>query len=617
MARPAVVVVRRASALLTPIVAAVLLALAACSQAPMTPAPPVSDPAAWISADVGNVQVKGSLQESGGELHVLGAGANIWDDADSFHYVYQSFDGDVDVRAHIKDLQRTDGWAKAGVMVRETLDAGSIHAFMDITPDGVAEFIWRASTGGGSQSSLRYNVGLPTWVRVVRSGSTLTGYVSADGQSWSQIGSVDLGMNATAYVGLAVTSLNPTVLAQAVVENLSATDPSGTPTTSPPPPTGGATGAWVCPSQPLSPAYQPTLYVSPSGDDGNDGRSPSTPLRTLRQAAAMVQPGDVVWLRGGVYSANVEFRTSGTASAPIVVESYPGECAVLDGSGLGSIQRLTLNNVSHYVVRNLTVRNSAGEGILVTGSDHNTLSNLLVYGSYYSGITNLDSSGNIYQYIVSHDNFDAPNGGDADGISISSGDGNRVSHCVVYNNSDDGIDTWKSTNTVIERCVSTHNGFQGGDGNGFKAGGAGTPGHTIVRQSLAYDNAANGFDYNTSPDVQFDNNTAYGNRRTGFVAAGGTLRNNLSLSNGAGAMAGSGNVEITNSWNLAISAASFLSNDPTQPDFLGLGSGSLAIGSGTDIGLPFAGAAPDLGALPHGEAIEDVVGVSLSEAMGY
>jgi hypothetical protein len=337
----------------------------------------------------------------------------------------------------------------------------------------------------------------------------------------------------------------------------------------------------------------------------------------LERAAEMVRPGDVVWIRGGVYASDATLTHSGAPGRPIVFESYPGECAVIEGLGSVKDHHLTLSEVRYNVLRNLVLRNSMGAGVLLVGSDHNTVSHVLSYGNVSSGIAAIQSNDNRFEFFVSHDNFDPPTGGGADGISISSGDGNRVSHCVVYNNSDDGLDTWKSTHTVVDRCISVHNGYQGGDGIGFKAGGARIASHTVVRNSLAYANKDNGFDHNSSVDVRFDNDTAFANGGYGFVAGRDTLRNNLSIGNRAGPWFGKeyGNVTVTNSWDLGIRGNPFLSTDPKDPSFLSLVPGSGAVDAGTDLGQPFAGRAPDLGALPLGETVKSVVGVDLLEAM--
>ncbi len=73
------------------------------------------------------------------------------------------------------------------------------------------------------------------------------------------------------------------------------------------------------------------LYVDPkSGDDTNVGRR-EAPWRTLSHAAGQLKPGDVLYLRGGVYYEHVAIEARGTSDNPITIRSFPGELAVIDG----------------------------------------------------------------------------------------------------------------------------------------------------------------------------------------------------------------------------------------------------------------------------------------------
>lgn len=363
--------------------------------------------------------------------------------------------------------------------------------------------------------------------------------------------------------------------------------------------------AWVCGAEPLEPAYSPTLYVATDGSDDADGRSPETPFRTLQRAVDEAGAGDVVWVRGGVYGADVEFRRSGVPGRPIVVESFPGECAVFDGRGLERTQRIRLLGVRHVVVRNLVVRNSPTEGIFLMASHDVVISHVRSHHNRASGILSMLGDRNLFAFVVVHDNVDWPFGSNADGISISSGDSNRIDHCVAFANSDDGVDTWLSTNTLVERCLSFDNGRLGGDGNGFKLGGRNQPVGTVVRDSIAFGNRVDGFDYNSGRGVQFDNNTAFGNGRYGFIASDALLRNNLSVANGAGDRVPSerGNVLMGNSWNLGLGAEVLVSVDPEDAGFLRLVPNGGAVGAGVPLATTEAGRDVDVGALALGQSI--------------
>jgi parallel beta-helix repeat protein len=462
----------------------------------------------------------------------------------------------------------------------------------------------------------------------------LTSFVSEDGVDWVVFDRVELPFGEGTSVGVAVTSRMASATAEALADHVTVRDGDGVdlhpapvapPVEGPPmadpigPPDEpedvvAPVGAWVCPSEPLQPAFEPTLFVATDGSDSADGRSIDRPLRTLQRAADLARAGDVVWVRGGTYSSDVTFRNSGTSTTPIVFESHPGECAILDGNLVSGTRRVTLAGVSYMIFRNFIVRNSPAEGIYLDNADHNQITHVETHDNYWSGITVANSDLNLFAYFISHDNFDPPYGGDADGINVNTGDRNRIDRCIVYDNSDDGVDTWRSTNTLVERCIAFDNGWQGGDGNGIKAGG-GNDAYTIVRNTIAFRNKANGFDHNLARYVTFLNNTGFDNGRYNFVAdTTVVLRNNLSYAAPAGMW---GATHAYNSWNLDIDEPQFVSTDPNSPDFLRLAIGSPAIAAGTDVGLPYAGAAPDLGAIPHDSGYTDILGGTLPSTATY
>jgi hypothetical protein len=72
-------------------------------------------------------------------------------------------------------------------------------------------------------------------------------------------------------------------------------------------------------------------FVDPaSGADSNDG-SVAEPWRTMQFAVGRLDPGDTLYLRGGVYFETVYLTRSGTAESPITISAYPGELPILDG----------------------------------------------------------------------------------------------------------------------------------------------------------------------------------------------------------------------------------------------------------------------------------------------
>jgi Glycosyl hydrolase family 81 C-terminal domain/Fibronectin type III domain len=163
-------------------------------------------PNPWQSADVGSVGAAGSASSSSGAFTVRGSGADIWGTADGFHFVYQSLSGNGQIVARVTAVQNTNPWAKAGVMIREALTAGSRHAFMCLTPGNGLAFQQRTSTNGESAHTSGGASGVPAWVRLVRSGNTITAYRSTNGSTWTQVGTTAITMATQVFIGLAVTS---------------------------------------------------------------------------------------------------------------------------------------------------------------------------------------------------------------------------------------------------------------------------------------------------------------------------------------------------------------------------------------------------------------------------
>jgi hypothetical protein len=175
----------------------------------------------WQNADIGAVAIKGSTSLSGATFSVSGSGADIWGTADAYQMEYKTLNGDGQLVARVTTIDNTHRWAKAGVMVRANLTAGAPYAMMLVSAGAGSSFQWRSASGGLSSSvSGGTAVVAPEWVKIVRAGNLLSGYQSADGVSWTSIGSTTVPMSASAYIGLAVTSHDNTKLATATFESV-------------------------------------------------------------------------------------------------------------------------------------------------------------------------------------------------------------------------------------------------------------------------------------------------------------------------------------------------------------------------------------------------------------
>jgi hypothetical protein len=189
--------------------------------------PGVLLPPQFTSADVGSPTPAGSALYCGGQFTISGGGADIWgtNDAFQFVYVYVPISTNCDIRARVVSVQNTSNNAKAAVMIRESLAAGSRRVLADVEPvtsTGI-EFIWRAISNGVSSSSSVTGQTAPNWVRLTRTNNTFTAYYSGNGTAWTQIGtSTNITMAVGAYVGLAVCSHSTTALCTSLIDSVSA-----------------------------------------------------------------------------------------------------------------------------------------------------------------------------------------------------------------------------------------------------------------------------------------------------------------------------------------------------------------------------------------------------------
>ncbi len=110
-------------------------------------------------------------------------------------------------------------------MIRDSLNSNAMSAFGAYFSSN-AYLNYRATTGGSTSQSSATAGPLPYWLKVSRSGSTISGFTSADGVNWMPIGnSQTINMGQNVYIGLALTSNNSSTLATATYDNVSVTTP--------------------------------------------------------------------------------------------------------------------------------------------------------------------------------------------------------------------------------------------------------------------------------------------------------------------------------------------------------------------------------------------------------
>jgi len=382
-------------------------------------------------------------------------------------------------------------------------------------------------------------------------------------------------------------------------------------------------------------------YVSTAGNDNNPGTF-DQPFLTIAKAISLsstvLKPGDSVIVRGGTYAAptTISLTKNGTESARYYLLAYAGERALLDFSGMsvGSSNRGVNLKGNYWTIKGLDIKGAGDNGMIVTGSF-----NIIEFCTFFENRdTGLQMGGGASQNQVincdSYANADASQG-NADGFApkLDVGTGNAFFGCRAWRNSDDGWDGYlrgaNDVTTRLESCWCFLNGYlkdgspSVGNGNGYKTGGSDTKDlmhNVVLTRCLAFDNRVKGFDQNNNRGsitiyhgTAYRNGTNYGLGDTLASSKGKVLTVVNSVALGEPGVLHSTAIQMTNSWMppfAAPTAADFLSLDtagvggPRNPDgslpelrFLFPSNSSQLVNAGTDVGLPFNGPAPDLGAL--------------------
>jgi hypothetical protein len=377
-----------------------------------------------------------------------------------------------------------------------------------------------------------------------------------------------------------------------------------------------------------------TYHVFPSGTELKKQAAFAHATSSLTQAIESLIPDDTIFIHGGIHkysSSTIYFNKSGTPQAPISMLAYPGESPVFDFTGnIGAGMVLDAANVSYS---GQTFKGAADNGLRITGSN-NTISRCTFLENGDSGLQ-IEGSNNTIINCDSYYNKDASQG-NADGFApkLNVGSGNKFIGCRAWQNSDDGWDGYlksvKDVSQSLENCWAFKNGYlkdgsvSQGNGNGFKPGSdIGTQNWTM-KNCLAYGNLQKGFDQNhnlgsmtiyncTSVNNGKYNYTEYEQPASGKTA---TIKNCLAVqttaSFGPQNNVGTFVVQSNNSWSggFTLDASDFESIDPASeltaarksdgslPDikFMHLKESSDLVDAGVDVGIPFKGKNPDIGA---------------------
>jgi len=167
------------------------------------------------------------IEGPAGTYTMTASGTDITGMADEFHFAYKMMSGPGSIVAKVLSVSNTDPWAKAGVMIRETLDPGSKHALACVTPGSGVASEGRVTTNGESYSANQAAITAPHWIKLERdiSGNFTVSH-SVNGTNWMAVtgaGVQGIQMAANVYVGLAVTSHDAAETCEAQFSNVTIT----------------------------------------------------------------------------------------------------------------------------------------------------------------------------------------------------------------------------------------------------------------------------------------------------------------------------------------------------------------------------------------------------------
>jgi hypothetical protein len=186
----------------------------------IVPRPPAPG---WLNEDVGAVGARGRAAYSNGTWTVAGSGADIWNWADEFHYVYRQLTGNFVATARVVSVENLHRWVKAGIMVRENLSPASRHAIVLATPGterGIA-FQRRVFSYDVSHHTAGPALAPPVWLKLTRAGNTVSAfYRQNQTDSWTPVGQQTFNaLPSSVYIGLAVSSHVDGALATATFDH--------------------------------------------------------------------------------------------------------------------------------------------------------------------------------------------------------------------------------------------------------------------------------------------------------------------------------------------------------------------------------------------------------------
>lgn len=362
--------------------------------------------------------------------------------------------------------------------------------------------------------------------------------------------------------------------------------------------------------------------------------------KELIEAIDNAKPGDSIFVQKGNYALDerIYINDSGLADEKIyLIGDTSGERPLLDFSSMeeGSSNQGIVLKADNWHIKGLQFFNAGDNGLHIRGNN-----NIVEFCSFFecsdSGLQLDDgAANNLILNCDSYFNADSKiENADGFAVKMDVGSGNRFEGCRAWNNLDDGWDGYlrdtDNVQTTYFNCWAFNNGYLkdgtegNGDGNGFKTGGSDsklTKHNAAYYRCVAVGNLNDGFDHNSNRgEVSIINCSATGNGRNLAFAEKNSLEKIVIINTLVLGDVGKYNAEVeevmNNSWQngIKVTKRDFRSLDASQLsaprkadgslpdiDFMHLKRRSDLIDAGVDVGLPYNGQAPDLGAFEYQE----------------
>ncbi len=173
--------------------------------------PAYAQSTSFSGVQIGATQAPSTYSYSGGTYSLTASGSGIGGTSDSGYFVNTPTTGNIEITTQVANQFATNSnYAQAGLMIRGSIgnppDTGSLNAYIYVTPKNGVNFSYRSIEGGTTTTTLGPTFNSPIYLKLAKNGSTVNGYVSSNGYSWTLVGSTALTLPTTFYTGFCANS---------------------------------------------------------------------------------------------------------------------------------------------------------------------------------------------------------------------------------------------------------------------------------------------------------------------------------------------------------------------------------------------------------------------------